>query len=146
MKKKKRLIIVFIVTLVLISILWFLKSKKEEPQTPKIQKGALTLIQTIPPEGEKESLFTSTAILFSFDSPLVLSTAQVTIDPQIEISLETARNSSSTLAIRPLGEWQEGTLYTITIKKGLMSVNNKELKEDLVYKIKFKFPEDIPHY
>jgi uncharacterized membrane protein len=144
--KKKRLIIVLIITLVLITILWFLKSKKEKPQSPKIQKGNLTLIQTIPPEGEKESLFTSTAILFTFDSPLILSTAQVTIDPKIEISVEAARNNSSTLAVRPLDEWQENTLYTITIKKGLASINNKELKEDLVYKIKFKFPKDIPYY
>jgi hypothetical protein len=146
MKKKKKLLIALIGLFVLIAVFWFLKSKKEKPQVPKIQKGNLTLIQTIPPEGEKESLFTSTAILFTFDSPLILSTAQVTIDPQIEIGIETARNNSSTLAIRPLNEWQENTLYTITIKRGLASINNKELKEDLVYKIKFKFPKDIPYY
>lgn len=140
------LIILGVVILVILGVFFFLK-KRQQPSPPaEIPKGSLKLLQTLPPEGKSQSLFTSTAILFTFDAPLVLSTADISIDPKTEVITETSRNSSATLAIRPVDEWKEGVPYTITIKKGLLSVNNKELKESIIYKIEFEYPEDIMHY
>ncbi len=143
-RKKKILIILGVVILVVIGVFFFLK-RTQQP-SPEIPKGSLELLQTLPSEGKSQSLFTSTAILFTFDAPLILSTADISIDPKIEVITETARNSSATLAIRPVDEWEKGVPYTITIKKGLLSVNNKELKESIIYKIEFEYPEDIMHY
>ncbi len=143
-KKKKILIILGIVILVILGVFFFLKRAKQPP--PEIPKGSLELLQTLPSEGKSQSLFTSTAILFTFDAPLILSTADISIDPKIEVITETARNSSTTLAIRPVGEWEKEVPYTITIKEGLLSVNNKELKESIIYKIEFEYPEDIMSY
>lgn len=145
-RKKKILIILGVVILVILGVFFFLKRVRQPSPSPEIPKGSLKLLQTLPPEGKSQSLFTSTAILFTFDAPLVLSTADISIDPGIEIITETTRNNSATLAIRPVDEWKEGVPYTITIKKGLLSVNNKELKENIIYKIEFEYPEDIMHY
>ena len=143
-RKKKILIILGVVILVILGVFFLLKRVKQPP--PEIPKGSLKLLQTLPPEGKSQSLFTSTAILFTFDAPLVLSTADVSIDPKIEVITETSRNNSATLAIRPVDEWKEGVPYIITIKKGLLSVNNKELEESIIYKIEFEYPKDIMHY
>jgi hypothetical protein len=145
-KKRKIFIILGVVIIIIIGIFFFLK-KRQQPSPPiDVPKGSLNLLQALPPEGKSRSLFTTTAILFTFDSPLVLSTDDTSIDPKIEIITEIARNNSATLAIRPVDEWKEGVIYTITIKKGLLSVNNKELKKDIIYKIEFEYPEDIIHY
>ncbi|MCK4588508.1 LPXTG cell wall anchor domain-containing protein [Candidatus Woesebacteria bacterium] len=145
-KKRKVLIILGIAILIALGLFFFLKKKQQPPFPPEIPKGSLSLLQTLPSEGKNQSLFTSTAILFTFDGPLILSTADVSIDPKIEIITEITRNNSATLAIRPVDEWKEGIPYTITIKKGLLSVNNKELKESIIYKIEFEYPEDIMFY
>lgn len=145
-KKRKVFIVLGLVMLIALALFFFLKKGQQPPSPPEIPKGSLNLLQTLPPEGKNQSLFVSTAVLFTFDGPLILSTADVSVDPKIEIITETARNSSATLTIRPVDEWKEGVPYTITVKKGLLSVNNKELKENIIYKIEFEYPEDIMHY
>lgn len=143
-KKKKRIIIIGAIVLFILGVFLFLKQKQAPP--PPLEKGPLSLLRVSPPEGKQQSLFTSTAILFTFDGPLILSTVNISIDPKIEIVTEAARDSSATLAVRPAGEWEKGVSYTIVVKKGLTSVNNKELKEDVTYEIEFEYPTDVMHY
>ncbi len=143
-KKKKKIIIIGAIVLFILGVFLFLK--QEQAPLPPPEKGPLSLLRVSPPEGKQQSLFTSTAILFTFDGPLVLSTVNISIDPKIEIITEAARDSSATLAVRPAGEWEIGVSYTIVVKKGLTSVNNKELKEDVTYEIEFEYPTDVMHY
>lgn len=143
-KKKKKIIIIGAIFLTILAVFLFLK-QRQAPSLPS-EKEPLNLLEIFPSEGKQQALFSSTAILFTFDAPLVLSTVNVSIDPKIEIVAEAARNSSAILAIRPVEEWEKGVSYTIVIKKGLASVNNKELKGDITYKIEFEYPTDVIHY
>lgn len=148
MSKKKKVILVLLGAFVLIAFVYLLFSKKEEispqptPSPVPQAKELLNLLQVLPPEGKNQTLFTKTGILFTFDNPLDLSSAEVDIEPTKDIIVDLARDDPKTLVIRPADEWIEGIAYTITIKKRLSS-NNKELKEDLVYRVEFEIPENI---
>jgi hypothetical protein len=140
MKKMRKLIIMAIGLALLGSLAYVVFSKK----TPlPVEKEALQLIETKPAGGKTTSLHSTSGIYFTFDGPLVIASANVIVNPEIPIIVESGRNSSSTLVVSPKEAWEFGTNYTIVIKAGLSSVNNKELKTDVSYEIEFEAPTDI---
>lgn len=143
MNRKKKIILALGILILLGSVIFFLYKRRQPSPPPTPPKGELQLLQVVPSEGKNKTLFTSTGIQFTFDGPLVLSTVKVSIEPRIKILTDTARSSSSILIVRPEDEWVLDVAYTITIKNGLQSVNNKELKEDIIYQIEFEAVEDI---
>lgn len=144
MNKKKVVIGLGFVLVVIIGIL-IIVVRKTSPEVEPVSKESLNLIKTLPEQGRHETIFTKTAILFFFDSPINTSTAEVSIEPSIDLVVENARNDSRVLAVRPQNEWSFNVPYNITIKKGFQSANNKELKEDAVYQIEFIETQDILH-
>jgi len=148
MSKKKKTFLVLLGISIIASLVYLALKNRQAPiqpaiPTPSVQKkGQLNLLQILPPEGKNQTLFTKTGILFTFDDSLVLSSAEVNIEPTKDIVVELARDDSKTLVVRPVEEWVEGVLYTITVKKGLSS-KNKILTENLVYQVEFEIPENI---
>lgn len=131
---------------IFVSVISLVILLKTRPSLPPPQKESLTLEQVFPPEGKNETLFTATAIQFTFDSPIVVSTAGVLVEPQIDFVVETSKANSQILIVRPKDAWELNVPYTVTIKKGLQSINNKELKEDVVYSVEFVGVEDVTHF
>ncbi len=114
---------------------------------PKLEPaGELKLVQITPPSGKTKILHLTTGIQFKFDSPIIISTADVSVDPFIQLSVDTAKGDSNTLVVGPKTPWQPNTKYLIVLKNGLKSINNKELKEDLSYEIEFEIPSNIESY
>lgn len=142
MIKNKKTAIVVIFALLLGILGYFFFVSKKSPPLP-FKKGELKLLDTNPSAGKVKILHPTTGIFFSFDDPLVLSSVKVVIEPSATIVTELAKGDSKTLVVRPKEAWEFGINYKMVIKKGLYSINNKELKEDLFYEIEFEAPEDI---
>jgi hypothetical protein len=140
--KKTLLIIGFTFLLAILGYYLFVYKKTPTP----VVKGELKIVDTNPSPGKVKILHPTTGILFSFDDPLVLSSAKVTVDPSVDIVTELARGDSKTLVVRPKEAWQYGVNYKIVIKSGLSSITNKELKNDFSYEVTFDAPEDIMSY
>ncbi|MEK7112395.1 MAG: Ig-like domain-containing protein, partial [Patescibacteria group bacterium] len=138
--KKTAIVILFVLLLGILGYVIFV-SKKTLPLPP--EKGELKLVDINPSAGKVKILHPTTAILFYFNDPLVLSSIRVVIDPAFEIATELAKGDPKTLVVRPKEVWTYDTNYKIVIKSGLSSINNKELKEDLFYEIEFEAPDDI---
>ena len=145
MNKKVKVFLVFIGIISLILSLFFLYRYRKQTSSPTPIKDSLILIEAYPPQGKNPSFNPTIGIIFQFDSPVKLSTANVQILPDTFIELELAKTNQNQLIIRPQVKWATDTEYEITINKGLLSQDeNKELKEDLLYKIEFETtPEDV---
>jgi hypothetical protein len=149
-KRKKPVIFVLLIAISLVAGLLF-ASRKQQPTTPILTPTPppfstdLNLSKILPPGDTLQTVFSATAILY-FDEPLDLLTAEVTINPKIDIIIDPVRNNTSGLAVRPASEWKENINYEITIKKGLVSLDGKKLQEDIVHKFTFEFPEDVTVY
>ena len=143
MFKRKRVLFFVLLAFLLGSLgyYYFLIYKKNVPN-PDV-KGELMLTNTFPASGKAKILLLTSGIYFSFDSPLVLSSAQVIIDPPLEIATDLAQGDPKTLIVWPKESWQFDTLYRIVIKSGLASTDNKELKQDVFYEVTFEAPDDI---
>lgn len=141
MSRRRKIIFVFLGLFLLTALAYFFFGRKA-PEAPP-PRGELKLLETVPPPGKSQTLHPTTGIFFNFDDPVIVSSANIVVEPNIELVLETGRLSSSSLVVRPKDEWEFDTKYTIVIKKGLYSINNKELKEDVSYEIEFVAPTDI---
>ena len=107
----------------------------------------LTLVSAEPPEGKKELLFSTSAILFTFSSDVNLYSVGVVIDPPTEVIKQISDTNTSVLVIRPKDKWSFNVPYTIKIPAGLKSKDgNSFLNQDVVYKIEFTPVEDVVHY
>lgn len=143
--KNYRKVVVFFIVISFVSLFTYLFFKKsKEIETPTVLP-ALKLIQTNPLPGNREMLFMGTAILFEFDSPIDISTAIIIINPNILLDISKGIKNNNILAISPVGEWEENTNYTITIK-GLKTRDGKILNEDIEYPFKFTVPTNIDNY
>lgn len=146
-KKTKKLIIVGTVLFLIVAAFIYLKYKSEAIISPSpIPKGELQLLNTSPPAGKSQTLFTSTGIFFTFDGPVILSSVNISVEPDIELLTDLANEDPNTLVIRPRYEWVTDTTYSLNIKSGLQSTDNKELRQDITYEIEFEIPEDVIHY
>lgn len=147
MKKNKKIILIVGAALLVISLLLIVDKLRLTPPslTPR-SVTELKHIQTLPKAGKNQLIHPSTGIVFTFDSPLYLPSAGVSIEPKEEVVVEISKSNSSALIVRPKNEWKIGTAYTIKIKKGLLSLNNYELKEDIIYQVLFEKPKDITVY
>ena len=129
MKQNKKIIIIIGVVIMLISfILLVTKSQTPAPTPTPIPQNDLKLVQVLPPEGRNQLLHTGTGIVFSFNSPVYLASAGVSIDPNIEIETAISKINSSALIITPKDQWKLETPYTITIKKASYPLIIKNLK------------------
>ena len=117
MNRRRKIVFVFLGLLALAALAFFFLVKKP-PEAPP-PKGELKLLETVPPPGKTQTLHPTTGIFFNFDDPVVVSSANVVVEPNIELVLEAGRLSSSSLVVRPKDAWQYDTKYTIVIKKGL---------------------------
>ena len=97
----------------LIVLLLFLKSRSQSP-IPSIAPVPFKLLSTYPPEGEQETAFPSTAIMFTFSSKLDDSNIVVTISPSINYIAE-ASSDKKVLTVRPEKAWEYGTSYKIKV-------------------------------
>lgn len=141
MTKRRKIVSVLFGVLLLAGFAFlFFRGKAPQPPPPK---GELNLLETVPPQGKTQTLHPTTGILFNFDDLVIASSANVVVEPNIPLIIETGTLSSKSLVIRPKEQWQFNTKYIIVIKKGLSSINNKELKQDISYEIEFEAPSDI---
>jgi len=139
--------VILITTILLLLLLTAFAFKKDSTQEPIVlPPGEVKLLQTTPPAGTRDMLFMGTAIIFEFDSPIDISTVVIKISPSIDFEIDPGKGNANAIAIKPLGEWDDGVKYQITINKELLSKNNKILNRDIIHSFTFNSPEDIIHY
>lgn len=136
---KKRLFIITLGVLGLISIIWIFsvsnKPKTEPSPTPNPIKFELK--KTIPENNSNNYFPATTAIEFSFTKPLNVKSLVINTKPQTDIVFETDQNDQ-TLYIRALKGWKFNTNYQISIN---VDSKNGEL---LPQKIDFNFQVTLP--
>lgn len=140
MNKKIKIVFVLLFLVTLGFIINSFLRKKEKPDTSSKEK--LVLLNTNPSVGTNVSWINPTlGIIFNFDTPLNVSTAFVTITPYTPFRVERSASNPNSLIVRPLEYWNYQTVYTITIKKGLLSEDErKELDFDYNYTLKLNEP------
>jgi len=113
------------------------------PKKPVETSKPLILLNITPPSGENDLMFPGTAIQFMFDAPLDISTAQVSITPYLNISVELGLYDDNVLIVRPIDQWKYDVEYTIIIKRTLNSIDKKGLNNDIKHTVKFKEIKNI---
>ncbi len=136
---KKRLFIITLGILSLISVIWIFsfsnKPKTEPSPTPKPIR--FDLKRTIPENNSNNYFPATTAIEFSFTKPLDRASLVINTKPQTDVVFETDQNDQN-LYIRALKGWKFNTNYQISI-----DVDSKD-GESLPQKIDFNFQVTLP--
>lgn len=141
MSRKKQFLLVAIGIILLIIGVVFKLRPKSTTTPPEPVKQDLLLVRTVPPVGESVNINPTIGVHFTFDSPLSIGTAQVSVAPEVPLRFALANEKPNTLVVSPRGSWEYDQLYTITINQGLSSLHhNKILKQDIVHQFEFKMP------
>jgi len=133
--KKYRLTIFAVLLIAAIAALFY--SRKSHPPTTPATPTPTTfsLIKFYPPQGEQEMALPSTALSFTFSSPVDLSTANIIIKPFVSFEISTDA-TGKTLYITPSPRWEYDTEYKVTIN--IKAKGNQMLSSPVEHLFKFK--------
>lgn len=139
-------LLVFCVLGLLLALILF--SDNREPISPKkppitTAKPEIKLLSVEPAPGPRTTIDGFSFTAFEFSAPIDPALIVVRAEPYIALKKTVFPDRPNILYIEPQSRsWDNGVSYTIIINKGIIGLNNEELKQDIVY----TFSNTVPEY
>lgn len=154
---KKKILILFALFLVVFLVLYFFSQSQKSQDTDGViptatliptpaEKQVLPLPNIYPKQGEIPTANEKGAISLFFERHVDPDSIQIDSTPQIAFNIKVLRDFPKRIILEPQTPWQEGTIYIITLKKGINTLDQRyETKEEIRLEYTPVEP-DLPSY
>ena len=137
-KRHKKLFFILLLLIIVSFVFWINGIPQPEPEiqlaTPRVTYGTFSPESVYPPSGTRvETINNRLQIMFQFPEPIDLSTVKLSIEPQVNYTVETGFQDSTVLRIIPSSAgWVFDREYVVTITE-LYSVSGENITGPIDY-------------